>query len=69
MGIHLMRSVPNAAVMFVTFEVVSKWLQKTQMRTQNTDSMITEIDNDSSGRKLAFLTPIRPSSLKSFSRL
>ena len=26
MGIHLMRSVPNAAIMFVTFELASKWL-------------------------------------------
>jgi hypothetical protein len=69
MGIHLMRSVPNAAVMFVTFEVVSKWLQKTQMRqsVQHTEDITLE-NKDASGRKLAFLTPIRPSSLKSFSR-
>jgi hypothetical protein len=25
---HLLRSVPNAAIMFVTFEVVSHWLEK-----------------------------------------
>ena len=28
MGLHLLRSVPNAAVMFVTFELVSNFLDK-----------------------------------------
>lgn len=26
MGMHLLRSVPNAAIMFVTFECVNNWL-------------------------------------------
>ena len=30
-----MRSVPNAAVMFVTFEVASKWLQAQQLKQNN----------------------------------
>lgn len=34
-GIHLMRSVPNAAVMFVTFEVASKWLLAQQLKQNN----------------------------------
>ena len=34
-GIHLMRSVPNAAVMFVTFEVASKWLLAKQIKERN----------------------------------
>jgi hypothetical protein len=28
MGIHLLRSVPNAALMFLSFELVSSWLAK-----------------------------------------
>ena len=28
MGMHLLRSVPNAAIMFLSFELVSKWLAK-----------------------------------------
>ena len=37
-GIHLMRSVPNAAVMFVTFEVASKWLLKKQLEQNEKDN-------------------------------
>jgi len=28
MGMHLLRSVPNAAVMFLSYELVSAWLDK-----------------------------------------
>ena len=28
MGMHLLRSVPNAAVMFLSFELMSQWLEK-----------------------------------------
>lgn len=28
MGMHLLRSVPNAAVMFLSYELVSTWLDK-----------------------------------------
>ena len=34
MSIHLLRSVPNAAIMFVSFEVVSRWLQRQQDEEQ-----------------------------------
>ena len=33
MGLHLLRSVPNAAVMFVTFELVSNFLDKQTIQT------------------------------------
>jgi hypothetical protein len=26
-GVHLVRSVPNTAIMFVTYELVSRWLE------------------------------------------
>jgi hypothetical protein len=32
MGIHLLRAVPNAAIMFVTFELVSSWLSSEESR-------------------------------------
>ena len=28
MDIHLLRSVPNAAIMFLSFELVNSWLEK-----------------------------------------
>jgi Mitochondrial carrier protein len=59
-GIHLMRSVPNAAVMFVTFEVASKWLLAKQIKESNK----SEISDDKvivkklNRKSSAFVTPI-----------
>ena len=38
MGIHLLRSVPNAAVMFVTFEIVTQWLSKRAIASDKASS-------------------------------
>ena len=59
-GIHLMRSVPNAAVMFVTFEVASKWLLAKQIKESN---KLENSDDKVILKKLkkkssAFVTPV-----------
>jgi Mitochondrial carrier protein len=59
-GIHLMRSVPNAAVMFVTFEVASKWLLAKQIKESNKSGIS---DDKVTVKKLnkktsAFVTPV-----------
>ena len=57
-----MRSVPNAAVMFVTFEVVSKWLLKKQMQPYKTgvvvDNVIETKVSKKSRRPLAMISPV-----------
>jgi Mitochondrial carrier protein len=58
-GIHLMRSVPNAAVMFVTFEVVSKWLLKKQMQTPTIIvESVLEKKSKNSRRPVAMTSPV-----------
>lgn len=37
---HLLRSVPNAAVMFLSFELVSSWLDK---QAQDPDSLFSRM--------------------------
>lgn len=58
-GIHLMRSVPNAAVMFVTFEVVSKWLLKKQMQPHIVvEESVVEKKSKNGRRPLAMIRPV-----------
>lgn len=59
-GIHLMRSVPNAAVMFVTFEVASKWLLAKQIKDSNkSESSNDKVVIKKSRRKTsAFVAPV-----------
>lgn len=38
LGMHLVRSVPNAAIMFVTFEAVGAWLRKTNAASKDDNS-------------------------------
>lgn len=54
-----MRSVPNAAVMFVTFEVASKWLLKKQMQTP-TVSVESVVEKKSKNRRrpVAMISPV-----------
>ncbi|KAI0565028.1 Mitochondrial carrier [Gracilaria domingensis] len=47
MGTHLARVVPNAALMFFTYEVVVKWIEKRQENRMNTAK---KIDDDKSKR-------------------
>ena len=58
-GIHIMRSVPNAAVMFVTFEVVSKWLSSVDFDNIRWPTVAAE----GKARVSAFLAP--PPTLRS----
>ena len=58
-----MRSVPNAAVMFVTYEVASKWLLKKQIEQNNKNCEKVEINlplkKTQKMKKLtAFITPL-----------
>lgn len=55
-----MRSVPNAAVMFVTFEVASKWLLAKQIKDSNkSESSDDKVTIKKSRRKSsAFVTPV-----------
>ena len=59
-GIHLMRSVPNAAVMFVTFEVVSKWLLKKQMQpyTIGVETVVVDKKTKNGRRPLGMISPV-----------
>lgn len=67
-----MRSVPNAAVMFVTFEVASKWLLKKQIEqnkkdNENLNKEIPSISNSKLNRVLAMNYPvIKTNQLHSF---
>lgn len=54
-----MRSVPNAAVMFVTFEVVSKWLLKKQMQTPTIIvESVVEKKSKNGRRPAAMISPV-----------
>ena len=58
-----MRSVPNAAVMFVTYEVASKWLLKKQIEQSNKNGEKVEIDlplkkTQKMKKSIAFTVPL-----------
>ena len=59
-GIHVMRSVPNAAVMFVTFELVSKWLNTVDLDSIRMPQFSLPTTSSKSNNKLpAFMVPIK----------
>ena len=70
-----MRSVPNAAVMFVTYEVASKWLLKKQIEQSNKNGEKVEIDlplkkTQKMKKSIAFTVPlIKTNQFSSLSRL
>ena len=70
-----MRSVPNAAVMFVTYEVASKWLLKKQIEQSNKNGEKVEIDlplkkTQKMKKFIAFTVPlIKTNQFSSLSRL
>lgn len=55
-----MRSVPNAAVMFVTFEVASKWLLAKQIKDNNLSESREEksVEKKLKKKSAAFATPV-----------
>ena len=57
-----MRSVPNAAVMFVTYEVASKWLLKKQKEQSNKNCEKVEVNLPLKKTKMmkstAFIIPL-----------
>ena len=70
-----MRSVPNAAVMFVTYEIASKWLLKKQIEQSNKNGEKVEIDlplkkTQKMKKSIAFTVPlIKTNQFSSLSRL
>lgn len=42
MGMHLLRSVPNTAIMFLSFELVSNWLDRQAASRDGEESLVTE---------------------------
>ena len=65
-----MRSVPNAAVMFVTYEVASKWLLKKQIEQSNKNGDLPLKKTQKMKKSIAFTVPlIKTNQFSSLSRL